>query len=516
MSAYGGHRIEPRTSVVSNRLQRCPAVDRLRERNPTNVADHHCATMIEIDTHIIANRSPSDTFRYLADFSTCEQWDPAVYKAEKLTAGPPAAGSEFRVIVSLGARRKTLRYRIDSIQPGRRIELVGRGAGIKTFETLTVSAQDSGRRARIDYRGEFSLRGPLARARAILAPAIRRMVARATRSLADALAIKTKTPRQGWLSYAADRAILPGEALYTDRGYFAMTDRSHSEFMDGKRVVVTGATGGIGRAIATEYARLGAHVTLVGRDADRLAAAAEHVRGFAGAAPDAVDAVEADLSSLAGMRRAAATIAEDAPKLDVLVNNAGAMFDEYGVTDDNIERTVAINLVAPFVLTESLIGSLHAAGGRVVNMASGGMYAVGLDIDALAPLPSNYGGLKAYARAKRALVALTAHWARRYGDHGIHFNAMHPGWVDTPGVRKSLPRFHFVMRPVLRDARMGADTAVWLGAARAAAELNGAFVFDRKPRPAAIVPGTRVKPSQAQSLYGWLRNTTGLTPYGIG
>ncbi|AWN14416.1 SDR family NAD(P)-dependent oxidoreductase [Salinisphaera sp. LB1] len=472
--------------------------------------------MTEIDTHVIADRPPRDAFRYLADFSTCEQWDPAVYRADKLSAGLPAVGSEFRVIVSLGARRKTLRYRIDAIQPGRRIELVGRGAGIKTFETFTVSAEDGGRRSRIDYQGRFSLRGPLARAKPILAPAIRRMVSRAARGLAAALAVDTRTPRQGWLSYAADRAILPGEALYTDRGYFAMPDRSHSEFMDGKRVVVTGATGGIGRAIAAEYARLGAHVTLVGRDADRLEAAAEHVRGFAGAAPDAVDVVEADLTSIAATRRAAATIAEDAPKLDVLVNNAGALFDEYGVSDDGIERTVAVNLVAPFVLTESLIGPLQAAGGRVINMASGGMYAVDLDIDALSPLPTNYGGLKAYARAKRALVALTAHWARRYGDQGLQFNAMHPGWVDTPGVARSLPRFHFVMRPVLRDTRMGADTAVWLGAARAAAGLNGAFVFDRRPRPTALVPGTRVKPSQAQTLYGWLRNTTGLPPHGLG
>ncbi|HET7314303.1 SDR family NAD(P)-dependent oxidoreductase [Salinisphaera sp.] len=472
--------------------------------------------MIEIDRHVIADRPPGEAFRYIADFSTCEQWDPAVYRAEKLTPGTPAVGTEFRVIVSLGARRKTLRYRINAIQPGRRIDLVGRGAGVKTFETLTVAAEDGGERARIEYQGRFSLRGPLARAQPVLAPAIRRMVARAARGLADALAIRVETPRQGWLSYAADRAILPGEALYTDRGYFAMRDRAHSEFMDGRRVVVTGATGGIGRAIAAEYARLGAHVTLLGRDAARLAAAADHVRDFAGAAADAVDVTEADLSSLAATRRAAATIAEDAPKLDVLVNNAGALFDEYGVTDDGIERTTAINLVAPFVLTESLLRPLHAAGGRVINMASGGMYAVGLDLDQLAPLPSAYGGLKAYARAKRALVALTAHWARRYGDEGINFNAMHPGWVDTPGVAESLPRFHLVMRPVLRDARMGADTAVWLGAARAAAGLNGAFVFDRKPRPTALVPGTRVKPSQAQSLYGWLRNTTGLTLHGLG
>ncbi|WP_423823345.1 SDR family NAD(P)-dependent oxidoreductase [Salinisphaera sp. SPP-AMP-43] len=472
--------------------------------------------MLEIDKHVIADRSPGDTFRYLVDFSTCEQWDPSVYRAEKLTPGTPAIGSEFRVIVSLGARRKTMRYRIEDLHPGRRIDLVGRGAGIKTFETLTIGAVDGSRRTRIDYHGAFSLRGPLKRARRLISPVIRRMVSSALKGLQDSLAIDTAQPRQGWLSYAADRTILPGEALYTDRGYFAMRDRAHNEFMDQRRVVVTGATGGIGRAIAAEYARLGAHVTLVGRDSDRLAAAAQHVCDFSGHGPDMVDVVEADLSSVSAARRAAHTIAEDAPQLDVLVNNAGALFDEYGATEDGIERTAAINLVAPFVITETLIRSLAAGHGRVINMASGGMYASGLDLAALSPAPDEYNGLKAYARTKRALVGLNQHWARRYGDEGIQFNAMHPGWVDTPGVAQALPRFHALLRPVLRDARMGADSAVWLGAARAAQGLNGTFVFDRTPRPTALVPGTRIKPSQAQSLYGWLRNTTGIDVHGLG
>ncbi|RJS94460.1 SDR family NAD(P)-dependent oxidoreductase [Salinisphaera sp. Q1T1-3] len=478
----------------------------------TNVVISDMRT-VSIDRAAHAPRPVADCFRYLADFSTCEQWDPAVYRAEKLTPGAPRIGTEFRVIVSLGMRRKTLRYRIDDLVTGQRLVLTGRGAGVKTQEQITLAADGDG--THIAYEGCVSLRGPLARASRVLAPVLRRMVRTALAGLVDALKIETRTPRQGWLSYAADRSLVAGEALYTDRGYFAMADRSHAEFMDDATVAVTGATGGIGRRIAAEYARLGARVLLVGRDEKKLAAAADFVRGFAGCATDRVVPVAADLATVAATADAAARIAELAPRLDVLVNNAGAMFDEYGQTDDGRERTLAINLVAPFVLTEGLMPSLLAAGGRVVNMSSGGMYAKGLDIAALDVAPANYDALGVYARTKRALVALSAHWARRYGDAGVRFNAMHPGWVDTPGVADALPRFHWLLRPVLRDTRMGADTAVWLGAAEAAHGLNGAFVFDRMPRPRALVPGTKVKPSDAQSLYGWLRNETGIEIHGL-
>ena len=472
-------------------------------------------TTITIERGATAPRAIADCYRYLADFSTCEQWDPAVYRAEKLTPGSPRLGTEFRVIVSIGPRRKTLRYRLDAIAPGERLELTGRGAGIKTHETLTFTPGEDGARTHIAYHGEFSLRGPLARAARLARPAIKRMTAQAMTGLIDALTIKTATPRQGWLSYAADRTLLPGEALYTDRGYFAMSDRAHAEFMDDKTVAVTGATGGIGRTIATEYARLGARVLLVGRDSQRLAGAAEHVRGVAGCDPEHIDTVEADLATVAAAQAAGQQIAARMPRLDVLVNNAGALFESYGQTADGHEQTLAINLIAPFVLTETLMPALTAAQGRVINMSSGGMYAKGLDRGALEPSGDDYNGLGAYARTKRALVALTRHWFRRYGDEGVRFNAMHPGWVDTPGVADALPRFYYLLRPVLRDTRMGADTAVWLGAARRAGALNGAFVFDRTPRPTALLPGTAVKPSEAQSLYGWLRNKTGIDVHGL-
>jgi len=465
--------------------------------------------MIKVERHITVERSPVDCFRYLADFSTCEQWDPAVYRAEKLTTGAPRVGSEFRLVVSVAGRRRTLRYRIEEMTAGQRLVLRGRAAGLETTETIKCTA-DGNNKCRIDYRGEFSLRGPLARFKPMLKPLTKRMVRHAMDGLQRALTINYTAPRQGWASYIADRSILAGEALFTDRGYFAMSNRSHAEFMDGRVVAVTGATGGIGRAIAAEYARLGARIVLIGRNSQRLADAAQYVHDFAGADATAVDTIEADLLDISQIQKAGAELLERHPQLDVLVNNAGAMFDTFEHSVDGIERTVAINLVAPFVLTEAVMPALLAAQGRVVNMSSGGMYAAKLDIKALAGTPDSHGALSAYARAKRALVALNAHWSRRYGDAGVIFNAMHPGWVATPGVADALPRFNAVLGPILRDARMGADTAVWLGASAAAARANGAFFLDRTPRPTALVPGTGFKPSQAQSLYAWLRNTTGI------
>jgi NAD(P)-dependent dehydrogenase (short-subunit alcohol dehydrogenase family) len=113
-----------------------------------------------------------------------------------------------------------------------------------------------------------------------------------------------------------------------------------------------------------------------------------------------------------------------------------------------------------------------------------------------------YDGSKAYARAKRALVAITGHWARQHPQ--IFFSSMHPGWAATPGVEKSLPAFNRRMQRWLRDARMGADTMVWLASSQAPLGHSGEFWFDRQPRPTAVLPGTAVSAAQLDALLQWL------------
>lgn len=471
--------------------------------------------MIRLHETIRVPRDVAVCYRYLVDFSTCEQWDPGVYRAAKLTAGTPRIGTEFEVIASALGRRTTLNYAIESLQADTRIELTADGDGIRSREVITLAAIDEAT-TEIDYEADFELTGGLPGSPLLFKPLFRRMGRRAVAGLARALTVDPRPPRQSWLDYAADRSVLAAAPSFTERGYLALEDKSHSEYMDGRVVVITGASRGIGRAAAQEYARLGATVVLVGRSLERLETAAAQVRDFSGCENDRVSCVVADLLRVGDTQAAAARIATAHPRIDVLVNNAGALFDEHELTKDGLERTVTINLMAPFVLTEGLVGALSAAEGRVINMSSGGMYLQPLRLDDMNYEHEKFDGSKAYARAKRGLVALTRHWARRYDETGVRFNAMHPGWVATPGVAQSLPGFNRVMGRLLRDARMGADTMIWLGAASAAGQCTGLFFFDRSPHPTAVLPNTAVLPSQAQSLYAWLRNETGVAVHGFG
>ena len=164
----------------------------------------------------------------------------------------------------------------------------------------------------------------------------------------------------------------------------------------------------------------------------------------------------ADLSRLTDVRDLADRVAHDHPRLDVLIHNAGALSHGYVRTEDGLELTVAVHVVAPFLLTHLLMGQLRTSpDGRIITMSSGGMYSQRLDVTALDPHPEDYDGVKAYARAKRAQVELTRLWDLHYGGSGLRFVAMHPGWVATTGLDSGLPRFARLVRRGAADARTG-------------------------------------------------------------
>lgn len=228
----------------------------------------------------------------------------------------------------------------------------------------------------------------------------------------------------------------------------------------GQRWLVTGATGGIGRAIALGAAARGATVLALARDAGKLAALAA-CRG-----PGRIEPVSVDLSLMRDIRRAAATIAGEG-RVDVLVHNVGVMHHAFAQTAEGIERSVATNLLGHWVLDATLReGGALAAGSAIISMSSGGMYGAALDPAALeAPDAASHDGFSAYAQHKRAQLALTHHW-NRLGANAPRAWVMHPGWVDTDGVRTALPGFRKLFRRVLRSAEEGADTALWLASAR--------------------------------------------------
>jgi dehydrogenase/reductase SDR family member 12 len=296
-----------------------------------------------------------------------------------------------------------------------------------------------------------------------------------------------------------DRTVLLG---YTSVGYRI---RSHgwsaSELrqMNGKVVLITGASSGLGLAAAEGFARLGATVWLVVRTRERGEHARARIAERSGS--DDVHVALCDLSNLESVRQFAECFGDQAPRLDVLVNNAGVMTQERALSADGIELTLATNVVGPFALTNLLIALLQqSAPARIINVSSGGMYTQKARVEDLQSEHGEFDGPTVYARTKRAQVILTGICAQRLAGTGVVVHAMHPGWADTPGVRSSLPRFYRAIRPLLRTPAQGADTIVWLGAAAEPGRSSGGFWHDRRQRPTNLLPWTRETRQERERL----------------
>jgi NAD(P)-dependent dehydrogenase (short-subunit alcohol dehydrogenase family) len=322
----------------------------------------------------------------------------------------------------------------------------------------------------------------------------------------EAKPIQEASPTSGaqvWLGRALSRVVDPFVVSSFDRTGFrihSLTFRSEDLDVDlsGRRCLVTGANSGIGYETALALADLGAEVVLLCRNPERGEQAAERVRQQTGSSRVSLEIV--DMSDLASVRAAAARLAS-AP-VDVLVHNAGVLPDERAETREGLELTLATHVVGPFLLTRLLQSSLEKSPyGRVIWVSSGGMYTRRLNLEDPNWTRRDYDGVAAYAETKRAQVVLSELWAEELGGSPIVVNAMHPGWADTPSVKSSLPRFHRVMRNILRTPAEGADTVVWLAACPGARQSTGRFFFDRQERRTHLLPFTRESEEDRRALW---------------
>jgi retinol dehydrogenase 14 len=253
----------------------------------------------------------------------------------------------------------------------------------------------------------------------------------------------------------------------------------------GKTVLITGATNGIGKAAAFEFARQGANVVIGGRDRTKTESVASEIRSNSG--NKNVEYLLADLSSQASIRQLADDFKAKHSRLDVLINNAGGIFDTRKTTVDGLEYTFAFNHLAYFLLTNLLLNVLKASSpSRIINVSSSAHFLARLDLDDLQS-QKRYEGLTVYGMTKLTNVMFTYELAKRLQGTGVSVNAVHPGRVNTAfaeGSQTLLIRLSMSLSKWLLgiSPEQGADTLVYLATSPEVAGVSGKYFARRKPR----------------------------------
>jgi NAD(P)-dependent dehydrogenase (short-subunit alcohol dehydrogenase family) len=249
----------------------------------------------------------------------------------------------------------------------------------------------------------------------------------------------------------------------------------------GKTVVITGATSGIGEVAAVELARKGARIVAVARSKVRGEATLARLNEQAPGLKHKV--VYGDLAELAEMKRVAAEIAASEPRIDVLINNAGALFSKRELTRDGFERTFALDHLSYFVVTAGLRERLLASGpARIVNTSSDAHRAAQFDVNDLQT--EKYTGVQAYARAKLENILFTRELARRLKGTAVTANSLHPGFVATRFGAESGGIVGSLLKAVQVFAispEKGAETIVYLASSPEVAGVNGEYFYKSKP-----------------------------------
>lgn len=444
------------------------------------------SNLVTLDETIVVSRPLGEVFAYVSEFNRIDEWDPAVAKGTKTNGGKTGVGTQFRIDMKAGF---SLDYTVREFEVDKRLLMDVDSNVFTAVEEITFCETPAGTSVR--YLARFDFPKPLAVAHKIY-PGLMNKVGKDTmEGLQRALNDNFAAPEASRALATADKLVLPGIWRFTKLGYREAKKRWKplSAYQRDRHAVITGATSGVGLAAAEQLAAMGASITLVARDKAKADATVRELIAATGNRQITVEI--ADMSVMSDVHALADRLVKSGRPVDMLINNAGALFNPRQQTAEGFEKSFALLLLAPYILTEGLRPALAAADSpRVVNVLSGGMYSQKIRVDDLQSKRGRYSGATAYARAKRGLMILTEEWAQSWADDGIVVNAMHPGWADTPGVETALPAFYKLTRKLLRSPEEGADTAVWLATSTEAGAVTGKFWLDREQHPSHLSPLT--------------------------
>ena len=468
--------------------------------------------MISISRYINVSRSAHDCFHYLSDLRKLIEWDRQVKASHKVGGGPVGRGSTFKVKLSAGWFSYPMTYVITHLTPSQKIVLEGRSPFFTVKDTieLTESAASTNISYHMSVYPKFGFGALLNRSEDSLnhhADELMKSLSSALQTAAPEAKLSPRNTKADKVTWRALRCFTRYGYVTGLRDWLPMPER-----LEGRHILLTGANSGIGLAAALDLAAAGAELTLVVRSQKKAEETAATIMAETGRSDISFEL--ADLSLMSDTEALISRLIAANRKIDTLINNAGALFNEHSYTSEGLEQSYALLLLSPWRLTEALKPLLVASQSpsdelvagrshekaRVINVVSGGMYAERLNLKRLNVSADEYRGARAYAQCKRALSVMTEIWADRWENDNILVNAMHPGWSDTPGVQKSLPLFRKITRLILRSHKEGADTIVWMAQSRQASLSTGKLFLDREPRSTYLLGNNVEKPEAREGL----------------
>lgn len=450
---------------------------------------------IQLCEQFVVNRPLNDIYPYLLDFSNIDQWDASVISCQKISHGAITQGTTFDLILKSAGRKVPMAY---TLTTHKKHQLVFTGIAKDFVAIDSIYFKEIPQGIEITWKADIRFTGLLAHLVPLMKRSLIKLGKNSIQGLQQALANNSPTPTQN-THLLRSKLILPELWRFTKYGYLQAQKHWQpvSNNMHHKHIVITGASSGLGLASAFALAQKGCKLTLVMRNSIKGEDVKQQIIEQTGNSN--IDIQIADMSLMSDVIHLSQRLRQQ-PPIDVLINNAGALFNPRQHTKEGLEQSFALLLLSPFILTQQL-KPLLAPNARVINVLSGGMYSQALDVDDLENKRGIYSGSAAYAKAKRGLMIVTEEWAKQWHKAGISVHAMHPGWANTAGVVEALPEFYTLTKPILRTPQQGADTIVWLASAEEVAQTTGLFWLDREPRPTHLTAKTQETPLQRAQLW---------------